>query len=213
MTNFSTFFPGEATLILRRFFADPGSFNLAVPAGATIARISAEGCGGQGDNYGGGGAFVRSIVNVTAAENLRIQVGNTSTQSVNGDSFVRRNDNITVLAYADRGRGNGQAGLASRSTGDIKRDGQGGLSSGGGQAGAPASDAGDFGALGFQGLGVYLMSGGTITNSDALTGPGGGGHLTAYYDVNGIFLANFASGAAAGTGQVAIEFFDINPGY
>lgn len=211
MTDFSTFFPGEATLLLRRFFPDPGSFNLAVPAGATIARISAEGCGGQGDNYGGGGAFVRSVVSVTAAENLRIQVGNTSTQSVSGDSFVKRNDNTTVLAYADRGRGNGQAGLASRSIGDIKRDGQNGLSSGG-QYGTPAWDAGDFGALGFQGQGVYRLVGGVTTN-DALTGPGGGGHLTPYFDSNGVFLINFASGAAAGAGQVAIEFFDINPGY
>lgn len=209
MTNFSTFFPGEATLLLRRFFADPGVFNLTVPAGATIARLAAGGCGGQGDSYGGGGAFARSIVNVTPGESLQVQVGNTSTASSNGDSFVKRSG--ATLVYADRGRGNGEAGLASRSVGDIKRDGQRGLN-GTTTFGAPASDATDFGSLGFQGVGVYRVISGSLSSNN-LTGPGGGGHNTAYYDDNGVFVAYYATNAAAGTGQVAIEFFDINPGY
>lgn len=203
MTTFSQLFPGEATLIARRCFVDPGSVLITVPAIATIARLSAVGCGGQGEFYGGGGAFARSVVNVTAGEALTVQTGNTSTASTPGDSGVRRGS--VWLVYADRGRGNSEAGLASRSIGDVKRDGQRGLS-GSGTYGNPGSDAIDYGRLGFEGLGVYDPAGGP-------TGPGGGGHLTAFYDNNGVFVGNNASFAAAGCGQVTIEFFDINPGY
>lgn len=212
MTDFSKFFPGEPTLILRKFYPDPGTFDLTVPVGATIARLSASGCGGQGENHGGGGAFARSVVAVTAGESLRIQVGNTSTASTPGDSGVRRGASGPWLVYADRGRGNSNPGLASLSIGDVKRDGQRGYTGQPTQEGRPGLDEADYGSLGFEGRGVYRVISGA-TSYGHITGPGGGGFLTAYYDLEGIYVIGWASHGSAGCGQVALEFFDINPGY
>lgn len=205
MTSTSIIFPAEAILVRRKFFQNAGQFNFAVPAGANFLRAIAQGCGGQGENYGGSGAYALSRVPVTPAENLKIQVGNTSTQSANGDSWVRRNDN-SIIVYADRGRGNSDAGKAALSQGDVKRDGQAGVNNQG-RGGLPPSDANDFGALGFSGYAIRNPRDDINYGS-----PGGGGVLGAIFDEFNN-LQFFIAPNGGGCGLVALEFFNTDPGY
>jgi hypothetical protein len=200
MVTWTQLHPDEAVLISRKWFKEPGAYNFTVPAGAKYVRAIALGCGGQGGNWGGGGAYARSRVPVTAGDNLKVQVGTPNTSSTPGDSWVERNDG-SVICYADRGRGIGTRGLASNCTGDVVRDGNPGLSNAGG---APASDAADFGALGFGGAAAHADF---SVNADY----GGGGHTYQDNDETGT-LQNFAAWGA-GTGVVVLEFFDIDPGY
>lgn len=205
MTDYSEIFPDAPQLLARKFYVDPvASLNVTVPAGATYARISCLGCGGQStEAQGGGGAFARSVVPVTPGETLNVRVGDTSTASTNGDSYVRRS--ATYLCYADRGRGNGNAGLAANSVGDVTRNGQTASTSTsypdryGGQS---ATDAGDFGELGFG----KRPAGGHYSWIGAA--PGGGGVQ--------FYAERVYSGYTrhhAGCGLVAIEYFDKDPGY
>lgn len=203
MSKWSELFPSTLVLMGRAFFKVPGVYSRTVPAGAYFMRAVALGCGGQGDQWGGGGALARSLVAVTPGENIKVQVGTTSSASIAGDSWVRRNDN-TNICYADRGRGNGNRGLASNSFGDVTRDGSPGVS---GSGGDPASDLADFGTLGFGGLGNKTS--GDISHS--APNAGGGGALGPAADENGIFIGYVTFGA--GGGMVALEFFNENPGY
>lgn len=193
----------DATLIATKAFKVAGQFNFTVPAGANYMRASALGCGGQGDHWGGGAAFARSVVPVTPTENIKVQVGDVSTASTPGDSWVKRNDGTTVICYADRGRGNGSRGLAANSIGDVTRDGLPGNDSTGVGGSAPG-DSGDFGAVGLSGVGTNAAR----TNA---AGPGGGGKLQAVYDENNNFVKYIAY--PAGQGGVRLEFFDTNPNY
>jgi hypothetical protein len=206
MTTWTELHPDEATLISRVWRKEPGTYNVTVPANAKFVRASAIGCGGQGDHWGGSGAGVRTRAAVNAGDNLIIQVGDTSTAAVVGDSFVKYNDG-TVICYADRGRGNGNAGQAALSVGDVRRDGAPGVS---GVGGSPTSDASEYGSMGFGGTGSNNHaqdSSSTLLAADY----GGGGYQVAAYDVNGDFMGYTAF--PAGTGLVVLEFFDSNPGY
>lgn len=200
MTTWTQVHSDEATLIARAWFKVAGTgLNLTVPAGALFVKAVSEGCGGQGDHWGGGGALALAVEDVAPGDNLVIQVGTTSTAGVLGDSFVKRNDG-TVICYADRGRGNGTKGLASNSIGDITRDG-GAPSSGIG--GNPATDDDLFGSLGFGGIGRQGVFG---QGAD----PGGGGLIATGNDFYG---GNVVIGQyAAGYGRVCLEFYDTNPG-
>lgn len=199
MVTYSQLYQEEAVLISRVYKKDPGSYNVAVPAGAKWLRASARGAGGQGDHWGGGAAMARSRVPVTAGDNLIVQVGTLSTSSTPGDSFVKRNDG-TPIVYADRGRGAGVRGKAANSVGDITRDGgDPGASSGG----APATDAMDYAPV----LGGVLSASPTNQVSD----PGGGGLVATDLDENSIPI--IVGTYPAGPGIVCLEFFDSDPGY
>lgn len=200
MTTWTSLHQVEAALLGRKFFTEPGQYNYTVPASAKYVRAQALGCGGQGGDWGGGGALARTTVAVTPGDNLKIQVGDVSTSSTPGDSWVKRNDN-SVIAYADRGRGNGNKGLASNSIGDVTQDGSpAGVNTGG----APAGDSGLYDTQGFGGLGALYAQTRTADY-------GGGGHT--YYDTNESGTLVFMSAWGAGTGLVVLEFFDSNPGY
>jgi hypothetical protein len=202
-TTWSSLHPDTAVLIGRKWFKEPGDYNYTVPASAKFVRAFAQGCGGQGQFWGGGGALAKCTVPVTAGDNLKVHVGDVSTSSTPGDSSVKRNDN-SVICYADRGRGSGARGLASNSIGDVVRDGSDGGGGSTDHGGAPASDAADYGNMGFGGRAI---TGASLIASDY----GGGGHTFIDTDENGI-LHNFAAWGA-GTGLVVLEFFDSNPGY
>jgi hypothetical protein len=199
MTLYSVLFPDVAELVARKWFKAPGSFNWPVPAGATYLRAHARGCGGQGENWGGGGALVRSVVPVVEAENLLIQVGTASTQSVLGDSFVKRNSGV-IIAYADRGRGNSNGGSAAFSTGGVKRDGAAGNNTTG-IGGAPASDVLDAEPVIGPGRGSQ--------NGDGRFTYGGGGKISYIWTEADIAIT---MAHPAGPGLVCLEFFDGNPG-
>lgn len=206
MTLFSDLVKSEATLLARKWFTEPtisSGYDYTVPTGAAFVRATAVGCGGQGENWGGGGAFVRKVAPVTPGENLKVYPGDTKTASTLGDSWLKRNDG-TVICYADRGRGNGTGGQASLSVGDVKRDGAAGAS---GMGGAPGSDSSDYAGLTFGGTGMVQDPPGPFTPPDY----GGGGKQLPVYDEFGTYLG--ATAYAAGTGVVVLEFFDADPGY
>ncbi len=202
MTLYSVLFADDAILVGRKYFKTPGQVNYTVPAGATVCRAVLTAAGGQGENWGGSAALVKEKFGVTPGENLKLQVGDTQTATTLGDSWIKRNDG-TLIAYADRGRGNTNKGLASNSTGAVRRDGANGVDATPAGGLAP-SDGSDTAPLGFGGLG-----------SDGLTAPpadfGGGGHNTPQTDPGGVFFGY--SRFLAGTGLICLEFFDIDPGY
>ena len=200
MTTWSSLHPDEATLIGVVWFKEPGAYNYTVPVGANWVRAVAQGCGGQGDHWGGSGALARSRRMVTPGDNLKVQVGQVNTTSVLGDSWVERNDN-SVICYADRGRGVGTAGLAANSTGDVTRDGAPGASNAGG---LPPSDSADYAPLGFGGVSAQF----SLSHASDY---GGGGLVATGSDENGITIIIGSYGA--GTGLVVLEFFDTDPGY
>lgn len=201
MTTWTSLFPDEAVLLSRVFKKTPGQYNVTVPAGATYMRAHALGCGGQGDHWGGSGAYAKSVVPVNAGDNILVQVGDTSTSSTPGDSWVKRNDG-TVVCYADRGRGVGTRGLASNSIGDVTYDGQDGDQFNS-KGGAVTSDQNDYDPVFGPGAGANW--GGGITGFY-----GAGGHLIAQTE-NGNFVGYVAT--PAGSGIVCLEFFNANPNY
>lgn len=190
----------EAVLVGVIWKKEPGSYNVTVPAGAKFVRAHAQACGGQGDHWGGSGAYARSRRPVTPSDNLVVQVGTVNTSLPAGDSFVKTNAG-DVICYADRGRGSGNAGLAANSIGDVTRDGAPGAPPVGG---APPSDAADPECRGFGGVGADVAA-------DRTADYGGGGLVTTDNDENGIGIIVGAFGA--GTGLVCLEFFDSDPGY
>lgn len=207
MTLWSTIFPEKATLLGRKWWKAAGSFNHAVPVGPKWCMAHVLGCGGFGDQPGGGGAFVRTRFPVTAGENLVLQVGSPSTQTIAGDSFVKRNDG-TVLAYADRGRGNRNAGAIELSVGEIRRAGTMGAYDGDGATigGLPGGDAADprqlFGALA-----------GLVEQTPSMTPRhpaqwGGGGRVWYFQDEDG---NNARPGWPGGSGVICLEFYDKRP--
>lgn len=202
MTTWTQLFPDEAVLLGRRFFKEPGIYNATVPALTNFVRAHAVGSGGQGSNWGGGGAYARSVVPVQPGDNLVIQVGDVSTATTVNDSFVKRN-NGSVICYADRGRGIGTRGSASLSIGDITRDGSPG-SDPTGVGGAPGGDLTDYATAGFGGRG-------TDYTQTFAPDYGGGGHRTVQTDGFGNFIGYTAW--VAGTGLVCLEWFDSNPHY
>lgn len=204
MTTFSDLFPDGAALMGRKWFKLPGNFNFAVPAGVYFIRASVLGVGGQGENWGGGSAFARAIFPTTPTENLKIQVGRTAQADVPGDSWVKRNDN-TVLVYADRGRGSSAPGLAINSVGDVRRDGTVGGT--GGVGGEPASDAADYGGVGFWGGGARSEYNAPARAADY----GGGGVGVNVYGEYSQLVG--VTAYPAGGGLVCLEFFNANPGY
>ena len=207
MTNSSDLFRREATLIRRVFYRDPvQDMTVTVEAGATFCRATALGCGGQGAVWGGGGALARRRFPISDGEALTLRVGNTSTASVFGDSYVKRQDG-TVLVYADRGRGNGTRGLASNSIGDVRLDGSDGNSSAG-RGGAPASDEGLYGPVVGTGYG-YRASG--FYSGALQADPGGGGLLSYVFNNSGEIERTIAY--PAGAGLVVLEYFNFDPGY
>lgn len=208
MTNWTSIFPTEALLLGRVFYKDPGLSSFVVPAdfvtysgvAPKFVRAMCVGSGGQGDHWGGGAAFARSVAPVTVGEALSIQTGNVGTASSLNDSFVKRASG-QVIAYADRGRGSGVRGVAANSIGDVTRDGQPG---GANFGGACASDAADYAGDGFGGVGSDY---GHTIPADF----GCGGHILGYVNEYGIDQGTVAW--ASGTGLVCLEFFDSNPGY
>lgn len=211
MATYTETYPGGTLLVQRKFFKNQGIFDFTVPAGAAYLRASAVGVGGQGSSRGGGGAFARSKVSVTPGENLKIRVGDTSTSGAAGDSYVRRNDNITNIVYAARGRGEGAGGLASESIGDIRRDGESGADgyAAGGTGGLAASDNGDYGGI------VLGTIRGVYASIFYQGSPGSGGILQPWTRVDGSFPGppNGYTAQNAGLGQVCLEFFNTDPGF
>lgn len=203
MTTWTSLFPDEAQLLGRVFKKLPGQFTVTVPAGVAFMRAHALGCGGQGDQWGGSGAYARAIVAVTPGEALTVQVGDCSTASTPGDSWVKRNDG-TVIVYADRGRGDGDRGQALLSTGDVTRDGQDGNQNAGFEAGgALTADQNDYDPVFGQGRGAEY----TKTRSGDY---GCGGHRFPQ-TLNGNFVGYVSW--PAGTGIVCLEWFNANPNY
>lgn len=210
MTLYSTLFPDIAILKARKWFKSGGNFDFVVPAASKWCRLHLAPAGGYGDNNSGGGAFVRHRFPVTVGENLKIQIGNPSTQTEASSSFVKRNDG-TLIAYADRGRGNGNPGLAANSTGEIRRDGTpGGQDS---TAGAYFGYGGDcvgddadliqiFGRLRGARYGAAVPA--VVRSAE----PGGGGKI-GYYDDGGDGLHRL--GHPGGAGLACFEFFDLRP--
>ncbi len=202
MSLLSVIFPDLVASTGSKAFIVPGAFSFVVPASSKFARVTLRGCGGQGDNWGGGGALVRSRFAVTPAESLSVQVGTASQASVSGDSFVKRG--ATVLAYAERGRGNGAGGSLANSIGDIERAGETVPTSGflvDQHGGLPGSDAIDVEAV----LGAAVS---TMQDQNTHVGPGGGGRLIYIPDYGGN-LQRLAY--PAGSGVVVIECFDGQP--
>lgn len=209
MTNYSTLYPDQVTLISRKWFKTSGMQTQTVPAGAAYARAICMACGGQGDNVGGGSALAISKFQVTPGEVLNLQVGNTSTASTQGDSFVKRASGET-LVYADRGRGNGTQGLSSNCIGDIRRSGTAGYVgsfSDPSVGGASGNDMADYGTLGVGGRGAQV----TVTGADDIkpADHGGGGQSRIIYQESGDF---YYSAIPSGPGCVVFEFFNQDPG-
>jgi hypothetical protein len=210
-------------LISRTYYFTRGVTNITVPAKSAYARLSAVGAGGwiiSTGAFGGGAAFARKKTTVTPGETLAVQVGSIlhseSAGDALGDSIVTRVSGSVVLMKAARGTGTGP-GLASSSTGDVKRDGSPGVTifpSGGGglstasHGGASAGDDADTFPLGFGGRGAI----GDITGNRRGAARGGGG---AYRFV---FYTDGGGGGSSwtfppGDGLVCVEFFDQDPGY
>lgn len=208
MTNSSVLFAQEPLLLRRIFYSEPGFFTINAIAGAKFVRATALGCGGQGENWGGGGALARSRFPILVDEEAyEIRVGNTSTASILGDSFVRRIGG-PYLVYADRGRGNGTGGKAANSIGDVKIDGQNSTSQTG-VGGSPATDDAQYSPVGIGGVGYRNPINYYFGNlpSDF----GGGGLLTYSYYNSGEIAGTV--GYPAGYGRVVMEYFNIDPGY
>lgn len=207
MTLYTDVFPDSVTLLLRKQFTEEGSYTYFVPNDSRYKYLVAygQGAGGMGSSYSGGGALVKRKVLITPGELLQVQVGKVSTQSVQSDSFVKRQDN-TVIIYADRGRGNGAGGLAANSTGDIKRDG---YAAGVPMEtyGAPASDTNDLKSLGFGGFGIRYAE---DTLGQAADTGGGGLLIPTYYDVD--TLTGYYQAQCAGNGKIVLEFYNADPG-
>jgi len=209
MANSSDIFRREATLISRVYCKLKGPLTVNAASGALYGRATALGCGGQGANWGGGGALARSRFPVqTDGEAFNIQVGDVSTASPLGDSWVKRLDG-TILVSADRGRGNGTGGRAANSIGDIKLDGQNGTSGTPSYGGNPASDEALFGSVGIGGFGVFAP--GAFLSGILQADPGGGGLLS--YIINDSGEINGTIAYPAGGGLVVFEWFNFDPGY
>lgn len=202
MTLLSTIFPDIPNLTGVKWLKQGGSpFNHVVPANSKWCRASVRAAGGYGDNLGGGAAYARKRFTVTPGENLVIQVGATSTQTILGDSWVKRNDGA-LLAYADRGRGSGAGGLDSISTGDIKRSGVAGAS-----GATPGDDTPDSDPV--LGPSTGVTASGVSSGLPMPIGPGGGGKIYYGDDVEGSLIR---VGYPGGQGLVCLEFFDADPG-
>lgn len=207
MSTYSDLYPEDTTLLSTEWFREEATqFSYFVPNDSRIAWavITAQGCGAMGGDPGGGGAIVKSKVQVTPGELLLIQVGKCSTASVLGDSFVKRANNTTIV-YADRGRGAGSGGLAVNSTGDLKRDGFSN-SAVGVNRGAPSSDQGVDSSLGFGGFGYTHAQPNLLQAAD----PGGAGVLVPTYS-GGAWTGGYTSDGG-GVGSVCIEYYNNDPG-
>ncbi len=208
MTTYTDTYPDDTVLLLTKWFREEASASsYFVPNDKRIkwAVITVQGCGAMGGDPGGGGAIAKSKVLVTPGELLQIQVGKCSTASVLGDSFVKRANN-TVIAYADRGRGNGSPGLAINSTGDLKKDGFSSSASPITNRGAPSSDQSIDKSQGFGGHGYSYAQPYLAQAAD----PGGSGILVPLYS-GGEWVGSYTTDGA-GTGSVCIEFYNGNPG-
>lgn len=184
----SELFPDQSFLKGRVWKKEPGTYSVTAPAGANFIRVAGVAVGGQGEDPGGFGAYARSKRACVAGEVFICQVGRPGTGGVAGDTWVKRAATGEVILYADRGRGTGGVqGDASRCIGDIKRSGVAGVSSGG--------DLGDLTGFGFGGAGA------TATQAP---GPGGAGQGNVYPSVTTRY--------PAGTGELAFEFYDGDPG-
>lgn len=195
-----------AVLLSRKWYGDPGEITIQAPVGAKWGRVTAQGVGGQGEFWGGGGASAGDRFPVNApGEVFFLRIGSTSQGSVLGDSIFARMNGAAmgaILVYADRGRGNSNGGSAALSIGARKRDGQKGQPQIGG-GGNPGGDAADYASLGFSGRGaIYGQRAGD---------PGGGGQLHPMYDEYGNYIGYYAT--PGGTGLICVEWFDADPGY
>lgn len=202
MTTWSQLYPKPSILLSNVWFREPVRTNFVIPNNPSYQWLVAivQGCGGMGEYYGGGGALAKSKRKISPGESLQIQVGDVSTASVNGDSSVKRANNV-VIAYADRGRGNGNAGLAVNSTGDLKLDGTPGI------YGNPASDLNTPLSMGFGGYGLWYPTVFLRRHIDA----GGGGNLIPTYNSSNTWDGGYVS-TGAGTGTVLLQFYDSDPG-
>lgn len=212
MTSWTELYPGDPVLIQRVWKKDPGHYTVQVPQPASWDGVSpvylraiARGCGGQGANWGGGGAYARSKVPVKPNDTLLLQVGSLATADIPGDSWVKRSDGA-VICYADRGRGNGNGGMGASCTGDVVGSGN----PGGGTAqkgGASASDAAIFAGLDAGNFGYDNTGAGFLRAADF----GGGGHGLSNFNEVGAWMQFAAYGA--GSGVVVLEFFASDPLY
>ncbi|HKT53686.1 MAG TPA: hypothetical protein VJP88_04500, partial [Caulobacteraceae bacterium] len=157
----STLFPLGYPLIARYVFTTPGAFSVTAPAppdfafGATYIRAGVSAAGGFRDNaagWGGGAAFAFAGEACTPGAVYTGQVGDSQhsrpeADDALGDGWLKRPDS-SLLVYGDRGRWNGNPGLAANCTGTIKRDGSAATANAGG---ASAGDDADPYPLGFGG--------------------------------------------------------------
>lgn len=205
------------SLISRKFFSVAGTQTITAPAGSAYIRASAVGAGGYYDNgaggnlFGGGAAFARVKTTCAPADQFSVQVGDIvhaiGAGDAAGDSKVTKVSGSVVILKAERGKGTASPnkGLASNSTGDVKRDGEnGGVQIGG----ASGSDSADTIQLGFGGRPTTSLSVNT-GHSYPAAGPGGGGSKANRAILGQDQLWNFVPGP----GLVCVEFFKTDPGY
>lgn len=206
MVTYSSLYPTASALVSRAWFKTPGAASFVVPGGVTHTRAHALGCGGQGDQSGGGGAFARRTLAIPVGELLSIQVGNTSTAGISGDSWVKRPGGV-VFIYADRGRGIGTGGQASLSIGDITLSGLPATNDGSTTIfGDPASDAALNNPVFGAGKGGKFGGPGSLYGQSADYGGGG------YNRVYNADYSGFYAWVPAGTGIVCLEFYNGDPG-
>lgn len=200
MTIYSDLIPVSWTLLKRYCFHVPGgSYTKAAPAQTTHLRVTAMAAGGQGDNYGGSSAFVRKVIACAPGDSITGYVGQVSQATTSGDTWVRKNG--VDIAYADRGRGTGPAGLAANSIGDLKIDGipYTGLAG----LGDPVVDPSTF----------SLFPTGRPSDAGGGVSPGAGGVNVAIYEDDGVTFVWWTSHLPAGPGRAFVEFYKGDPAH
>lgn len=185
----SDLFPDQSILLSPRYVKkDAGRYEITAPAATTHISTRLVAVGGQGENFGGNGAFARRKAKAAPGEVFELQVGQPGTGGAAGDSWLRRKATGEMLCYADRGRGTGGVqGDAAKCIGDVARSGVANVGSG--------SDASEPFALGF---------GGRPASARRAPGPGGGGQGLVYPSVTVRF--------PAGQGMGVVEFYAGDPG-
>lgn len=192
-----------------------GSYTVAVPAGATLADITANGAGGGGGGVstsnggasgGAGGAFFHCQIAVSGSSVTGV-IGAGGAASTGSGSASAGGSTTVIYSAVTRTAGGGNAGLSA--SGNTQNSVVGGVVSGSGFIVALAGQP-SFG--GFQGVAYSGGTGGASANGgyggNAGTGagnpggaPGGGGGGA------GGNSAALVAGGNGGNGQVTISFY------
>lgn len=213
-----------------------GSSTYVVPAGVTSVTVKAWGAGGGGGagsgssgkgGAGGGGGYAKSVISVTPAESLTVEVGtggakataNSRAGNGGGYSAVKRSTTFLVQAGGGGGggghRGNssgaggaGGPGYNGTDVGTIGNGGNGNNAAGGGargttSAGGVAGAAGTGGAAGVAGAANAGGNGSATATSctTATTGTGGNGGTGAGGSGGTYTAANCSNGGGGGGGR------------